>query len=197
MTADVTTLDLLDRAVNQMNAVIARISVGQEDLPTPCADWDVRALLTHVIGHSMPNLIVAATGGTPDWQAPAAPVEADWAEAYRTAAHELLATWRAADVERMVAGGGGQAPLRARADQQIAELAVHAWDLVKATGQREPLDPAVAERALSWSRQMLKPEFRGAGLAFGPEVPVSPDAPSYDRLAGWLGRDPAWQPDSA
>ena len=29
---------------------------------------------------------------------------------------------------------------------------------------------------------------------FGLEVPVPEDAPVYDRLAGWFGRDPGWTP---
>jgi len=194
MSTDVDTLDLLERAVNQLGVLVANVRADQEGLPTPCAEWDVRALLSHVVSHSMPNLIVAARGETPDWQAPPARVPADWAGAYQTAAGELVSTWRAADMDRMVASGGGQAPLRARADQQIAELVVHGWDLAKATGQGGPLDPAVAEHALNWSKQMLKPEYRGAGRGFGQEVSVAPDAPSYDRMAAWFGRDPAWQP---
>jgi uncharacterized protein (TIGR03086 family) len=196
MGSDAETLDLLERAVNQMHAIVASVRSDQERLPTPCADWDVRALLSHVVGHSMPNLIVAASGGTPDWHAPAADVQTDWVEAYRTAAADLLSTWRAADMDRMVVSAVGAAPLRGRADQQIAELAVHGWDLAKATGQDGPLDAALAEHALTWSRGMLKPEYRGAGSGFGAEVPVAPDAPSYDRLAGWFGRNPAWQPGS-
>ena len=81
-----------------------------------------------------------------------------------------------------------------RADQQIAELATHDWDLARATGQPAELDPALAEHALRWSRGMLRPEFRGPGKAFGVEVPVPDDAPAYDRLAGWFGRDPSWTP---
>ena len=77
--------------------------------------------------------------------------------------------------------------MRGRADQ-------HGWDLVKATGQRADLDPALAEHALDWSHRMLRPEYRGPDRAFGLEVPVSPDAPPYDRLAGWFGRDPGWAP---
>jgi len=77
---------------------------------------------------------------------------------------------------------------------QITELATHDWDLAKATGQvPAELDPALAEHALRWSRGMLRPEFRGPGKAFGVEVPVAEDAPVYDRLAGWFGRDPGWE----
>jgi uncharacterized protein (TIGR03086 family) len=196
MVTDAETLDLLERAVNQLDAIVARVRSDQEGLPTPCADWDVHALLSHVVGQAMPNFIVAATGGVPDWQAPSADVQASWIVAYRTAADELLSTWRAADMDRMVASGGGEAPLRGRADQQITELAVHGWDLAEATGHDGQLDPTVADHALAWSRRMLKPEYRGAGRGFGPEVPVAADAPSYDRLAGWFGRNPAWQPGS-
>jgi hypothetical protein len=39
---------------------------------------------------------------------------------------------------------------------------------------------------------VLRPEFRGPDRAFVLDVPVSPDAPAYDRLAGWFGRDPGW-----
>jgi uncharacterized protein (TIGR03086 family) len=92
-----------------------------------------------------------------------------------------------------VAGPGREAPLRARADQQITELAVHDWDLARATGQQlGGLDPALAEHALNWSRGMLRPEFRGPDKYVGVEVPVADDAPVYDRLAGWFGRDPGW-----
>ena len=61
----------------------------------------MQTLLGHVIGHSMPDFIVAAAGGIPDWQAPARAVQTAWVEAYQTAASELLATWRAADMDRM------------------------------------------------------------------------------------------------
>jgi hypothetical protein len=38
------------------------------------------------------------------------------------------------------------------------------------------------------------PEFRGPDMPFEAEVPVPEDAPVYDRLAGWFGRDPGWAP---
>jgi uncharacterized protein (TIGR03086 family) len=189
---------LVERALGQTAAIIAGIGAGQAALPTPCADWDVRALVRHLIGQDLRNFTVAVRGGTADWQAPAEDVGEDWAAAFRDRAAPLMAVWRAADLDRQIdMPGGGQAPLRARASQQIAELAVHGWDLVVATGQQADLDPALAEHALAWSHQTLRPEFRGPDRAVGFEVPVPPDAPAYQRLAGWFGRDPGWTPPGA
>jgi uncharacterized protein (TIGR03086 family) len=193
VTSDTDTLTLLERALDQTATIIAAIPATQAGLPTPCADWDVRALVRHLTTQDLRNFLASARGETADRQAPADDLGEDWAAGFRDRADQVMAAWRAADLDRPVAmPGGGQAPLGSRADQQITELAVHGWDLVKATGQKTDLDPALAERGLSWSRQMLKPEHRGQ--AFGPEVPVSPDAPAYQRLAGWFGRDPDWAP---
>ena len=195
MTSDGDTLALLERALDQTAAVIAAIPASQSGLPTPCPGWDVRALVRHLVGQDMRNFLVSVRGETADWQAPADELGDDWAAEFGDRAGPLLAAWRAADLGQPIAmPGGGEAPLRGRADQQIAELATHGWDLVKATGQRADLDPALAEHALDWSHRVLRPEFRGPDKAFGPEVPVSPDAPAYDRLAGWFGRDPGWAP---
>jgi len=192
------TLALLERALEQTAAIIAAIPGGQAGLATPCPGWDVRTLVRHLVGQDLRNFLVVARGGTADWQAPADELGEDWGTEFRDRAAQLMAVWRAADLEEQVAmPGGGQAAMGGRADQQIAELAMHGWDLVRATGQQANLDPALAEHALSWSRQMLRPEFRGPDRAFGPEVPVPPDAPAYQRLAGWFGRDPGWTPPGA
>jgi uncharacterized protein (TIGR03086 family) len=198
VTSDEDTLALLERALDQTAAIITAIPPGQANLPTPCPGWDVRALVRHLVGQDMRNFLVSVRGETADWRAPADELRDDWAAEFQDRAGPLRAAWRAADLGQPIAmPGGGEAPLRGRADQQIAELATHDWDLVKATGQRADLDPALAEHALDWSHQVLRPEFRGPDKAFGPEVPVSPDAPAYDRLAGWFGRDPGWTPPAS
>jgi uncharacterized protein (TIGR03086 family) len=186
---------LLTRALDQTGAVIGAIGQDQAEQATPCPEWDVRTLVRHLVGQDLRNFMISARGETADWQAPPDELGADWPSEFEERARALLEVWRAADLNRMVtAPGGAEAPLRSRADHQIAELAVHSWDLVRATGAPVSLDPALAEHALAWSRAMLRPEFRGSDKAFGVEVPVPEDASAYDRLVGWFGRDPDWTP---
>lgn len=192
---DAAILELLKRALDQAAAVIAGIRPGQEALPTPCASWDVKALVEHVITQDLPHFVVSARGGMPDWTTPASAAGQDWARLFSDGAKQVLETWAAADLDMPIAvPGGGHAPLRSRAEQQIAELSVHAWDLAKATASEAELDPALAEHALDWSRRMLRPEFRGPDKAFGAEIPVPEGSSAYDRLAGWFGREPEWRP---
>jgi uncharacterized protein (TIGR03086 family) len=194
MTSDAETVALLERALDQTAGLIAAVDASQAGLATPCSGWDVQALVNHLAGPAMRNFLVAARGETTDWTAPVEEIgDDDWAAVFRERAAPLRAAWREADLSRLVRGPGGEAPLRRSADQQITELAVHDWDLARATGQEAGLDPALAEHALGWSRGMLRPEFRGPDQHFGLEVAVPDDAPVYDRLAGWFGRDPGWE----
>jgi len=194
--ADLTTstdpVSLLSRALDQAGALVAGTRADQADLPTPCHSWDVAELVTHLV-HGLRQFTVRASGASPDWTAPRADVEGDPAEAFRAGADGLVAAWRAAgDLDGTVElPGMGEVPARFPVDQQIAELAVHAWDLAVATGQSTDLDPEVAQTALAWARGTLQPGFRGSeeeGKAFGPEVTVPEDAPVYDRLAAFFGR---------
>jgi uncharacterized protein (TIGR03086 family) len=188
-------VELLGRALAQTGEVIRAVGQDQADRPTPCTDWDVRALVRHVVCQDLRNFLIAARGETADWRAPAGELEADWAAQFDRGARTLLDAWNAADLDRLVTvPGGGEAPLRSRASHQIAELAMHSWDLARATGAPVTLDPDLAEHGWAWSRTQLQPQFRGPGKAFGVEVSVPDGARAYDRLAGWFGRDPGWTP---
>jgi uncharacterized protein (TIGR03086 family) len=190
-------LQLLARALDQAGQLVAGTGPDQSALPTPCRSWSVHQLVAHLV-RDVGNFATAAGGGQPDYSRPLADLSEDWSADLAAARGELDRAWSAADLESNVPGmGGAEVPLVSRADQQIAELAVHSWDLARATAQGEDLDPAVAEHGLRWGKRNLAPQFRGAegeGKAFGEEVIVPDDAPPYERLAGWFGRDPRWAP---
>ena len=69
------------------------------------------------------------------------------------------------------------------------DIAVHGWDLAKATGPATPtLDDALAEDVLGFARQTITDDTRAPRI--GPEIAVGAGASATDRLVAFLGRRP-------
>ena len=168
---------VLNRALDQMGDVLSVIHENHLPAKTPCDGWDVGHLIAHVLA-TPGHFLEMAQGEQPDWSETPPLVEDEWASEFRSSADDLIHYWHQQ----------GDAADPNQVDWQTAEMAVHAWDLVRATGVRTRLDPEVAERGLAFMSKGLTPENRGE--AFGPEVPVDDDAPVYERLAAFAGRDP-------
>src|SRR6266702_4812696 len=79
MTSDTDPVALLERALDQTAGLIAAIEPHQAGLATPCAGWDVRALVSHLAGRDLRNFLVSARGESADWQAPDDEIGDDWA----------------------------------------------------------------------------------------------------------------------
>jgi uncharacterized protein (TIGR03086 family) len=180
------------RAVIQTEAVVAAVRPDQLDLPTPCADYDVRALLSHMVGGLNRVAAVGAGGDALARPARAEEVPDDgWLDAYRAAAQRAAAAWADdARLDAMVEVPWGKIPGRLAMAGYLQEILAHGWDLARATGQPTEGDPELARVALAAARQVLPAEGRGADIPFGPVVPVPADAPAYAQLAAWLGRRP-------
>lgn len=166
----------LSRALDQAGDVLAAVHREQLSDPTPCPDWDVAHLIGHLIDDAT-RFTEGVHGGDPDWSAPPEAVTGDWTAAFRSGADDLMHAWHQQ---------GDQAEDGA-ADWQIAEFAVHTWDLVRATGWDRPLEPEVAERGYGFMSKALTPENRGQ--AFEPEADAPTEADPYDRLAAFAGRE--------
>lgn len=167
---------VLSRALDQAGDALAAIHADDLDKPTPCADWTVRDLAGH-LSATPSRFLAMGRGEEVDWSATPDVAEGAWATAFRSAADDLIHHWHGQPDDQ-----AGQA------DWQTAELALHTWDLSRATGRPSALDDEVAERGLAFMQQALTDDNRGG--VFGPPVTVADDAPAYDRLAAWAGRDP-------
>jgi uncharacterized protein (TIGR03086 family) len=179
-------LETLEVALEQTGAVIRGIRPDQARLPTPCTEFDVRALVNHTT-YDVQMFTTILNGG--ERPAPGADlIGEDWVGAFDSASAILLDAWRKRGVDGKLQTRMGDLPATWAAGQHTADMAVHAWDIAAATGQPTDLDPEIGQVALDWAKANLKPEFRGQ--AFGPEVEVSENAPLYDRLAAFFGRHP-------
>lgn len=184
-------LETYEKAMQGTARVIRGITPDQYDAPTPCSEWNVRELVNHMVfGNWM--FARAASGervlvdddDLPDM------VGDDPATAFRDSADAAVSAWRRPGATEEVcrlpfADLPGSAAMRIH----FKDVVVHTWDLARATGQDEEIDPELASTALEICRAVVNDEMRELG-AFGPAVDVAEGAPVHHQLVGFLGRTP-------
>lgn len=165
-------------------------SWGQQ---SPCEDWKAIDVLQHII--DMHGAMVSPLGRS---LSPAPPAIDDPLGAFRAARADVEAILNDPELAGTVhASPMGETTAEQHIDQVVSDdLVLHAWDLARATGQDDTIDPFEVERMLPSAQQipeiMRTPGAFGPGIVvFGPEVEVSPDSSAQDRLLGLLGRNPA------
>ena len=186
---------LLLRAVDQALDVAALVRPGDLDRPTPCTEYDVRQLLGHLLG-VLGRVAHVGRGGLP-FDVPSVVLDVaddDVPAALSAAAASLREVWADDTVlDRVLHLPFGDVPGRGAAMAYVNELTAHAWDLAATLDRRDVLDDALAAAALGTAQAFIPDDTRGQ-IPFGPVVAVPDDAPAYDRLVGWLGRDPGFTP---
>ncbi len=184
---------LHERALDEAARLVDGVTPAQLDLPTPCSEWDVRALLTHIVGGNLRWVSVAQGTPVPRPSAQAARTGPDLlgddpAAAYRRSAAALIEAWQdPALLDQQFDIPFGIMPGRAALTLHVVETVTHGWDLARATGQSPAFDPDVVRTALHFTQQTLPPS-RPPGSPFAAPVPPPDDAPEIDRLAAYLGR---------
>jgi uncharacterized protein (TIGR03086 family) len=179
------TLAEFDRAAAVADGVISAIKPEVLADPTPCAEWNVRQLVNHLITGNL--LFISMVDGTPPPDRGQDHLADDPAGSWRESLDGLRRVF-AADgaLERLCASPFGQRPGRVLLGMRVNEMMVHSWDLAAATGQSTELDAELAADCLAGLRAAAVP--RGAGAPFAPEQPAPDDATAADRLAAFTGR---------
>ena len=175
-------------------------AVGPDDWgrPSPCAEWDARDVVRHVV--DMHHVMLRPYGREP---AAAPGVDDDPLAAFRAARAEVEAILD----DRELATRWTESPAGTMAGADMvdqvasADLVIHRWDLARATGQDDAIDPEELERMWPAFQQipdvMRVPGAFGPGITvFGPVVEVPADASLQDRALGLVGRDPHWRADA-
>ncbi len=165
---------LLDRAVDYALASLRLVTPDLMTRPTPCASWDLRALLEHLDDAFLVLSEAIAVGhvgfaGEPGRRTGAPPLS-------RVAVPPVVS----------VAG----LPLEAGVVTAVGaiELTVHGWDVAEACGQPRPIPPILATDLLE-----VVPRFVTAAdrpVRFAATVPTGPHASPGERLVAYLGRQP-------
>jgi uncharacterized protein (TIGR03086 family) len=174
---------------------VANVDPSQFGRSTPCAEWDVRTLLNHLILWTSYSLEARAHGESVGQEL----IDRDFADgpgfasAYRAQLDRALTAWADPAVwERSLDVMGAPMPAADVAALNIAEMVLHGWDLAAATGQAYTVsEPAAvaAMRAAEANADLFR-QYKG----FADPVDVPSAASELDRLLALSGRDPAWTP---
>jgi uncharacterized protein (TIGR03086 family) len=153
-------------------AVVA--AEGQWDRRTPCDAWDARAVLEHVIGfHDV--LLLRPLDFKPD--RPRNDPQVRWQLTYRSLAIALES------------GEVTQLDAYRLLPNLSRDVLVHTWDLARAVGADDRLDPVWCE---SFCAGLPDPDALVASGMFKAPVAASTESDPQARLLARLGRDPFW-----
>ncbi|MER7689422.1 TIGR03086 family metal-binding protein [Streptomyces sp. NPDC097610] len=184
---------LYTRATEQIAALVETVRPERLAGPTPCAEFDVRTLLSHIAGGTRRIAVVGAGGDGMAVRPFLDGVEDDrWIAAYDEVRTEAQKSWADdARLDALVTVPWGEAPGRIALAGYVMEAVTHTWDLSESLGRPLALDPELAEFALGIARRVLPDERRDdEELPFDSAVPAPEGADAYGRLAAYLGRRP-------
>ena len=177
-------------------AIAARFSAAVRgatdwDAPSPVPDWAARDVVAHLVEWFPPFLASGSSVRLPEGPS----VADDPVGAWQTHADAVQAVLDdPGTAERAFSNPHtGDLPLDQAIDRfYTTDVFMHTWDLTRATGQDDTLDPTLCAELFE-GMQPIDELLRTSGQ-YGPRVPVPDDAPAQDRMLGFIGRDPAWRP---
>lgn len=195
----ITDLRAADAAVTRDNAdAISWIADADLSRTTPCAGWDLRALLAHMtVQHRGFAAAAEGHGADPAVWLPALD-EADPVKAHTEAATAVIAAFSADDVldrDFVLPELGRTVPGRLAVSFHLVDYVVHGWDVARTLSL--PYEPRedVLDLTLPIARAVPNGAERlRAGAAFAPGLPVPSGAAALDEILLLLGRDPHWSP---
>jgi uncharacterized protein (TIGR03086 family) len=161
------------------------------DAPAPVAGWTARDVVRHLVEWFPPFL----AGGT-GIELPAGPgPDDDPVAAWETqcAAVQKLLDDPDSPQRLLVNPHIGEVPLDQAIDRfYTSDVFMHTWDLARATGQDDQIEPEFCAALLA-GMEPMDDLLRSSGQ-YGPAVPTPDDADAQTRMLGFIGRDPSWTP---
>jgi len=184
------------RAVAEFASRVDSLAVAGSSIwtsPTPCTEWDVRALINHVTYEDrwtaplLAGKTIADVGDAFEGDL----LGDDPVGAFAAAGTEAAEASARVESSKIVHLSFGDVPASEYLHQLAADHLVHGWDLAAATGGDRTFDEELVGAVADWfaDREAM---YRQSG-AIGPRVAASSDEP-MERLVGAFGRDPAWRP---
>jgi uncharacterized protein (TIGR03086 family) len=183
--------DLHRRSFEAVRPVVARVRPADLDRPTPCAEWDLRALLAHMTGQDRGFAAAALADVPAEAFAPRDP--ATW----EAGAAVVVAAFAAADPDRPVLlseFGDMRFPLDTVIGFHLIDTMVHGWDVAVSIGVEVDYDDDLLAAAQRTAEAIPGGDARTTpGAAFAPILSTVGEMDGWARTLALVGRDADWQ----
>lgn len=187
-----TVVELHRRATDAVLSVVGGVRDSDLARPTPCAGWDLRALLAHMIGQDHGFAAAALADVSAEAFAPREPS----VEAHRNGAAIVVAAFGAASPNRDVLlpeFGDRRFPLRLVVGFHLLDTLVHGWDVAVSLGAKVRYDDDLLAAVGEIAEAVPGGEARTVpGAAFAPVLSMAHEELGWARTLALLGRDPHW-----
>jgi uncharacterized protein (TIGR03086 family) len=181
--------ELHRRAADTFGARVHAVRDDQWELPTPCSDWNVRELVNHLVYENrwtaplLAGRTIAEVGDRFEGDLLGDDPKAAWDDAVGEAVAAVQADGA---LDRTVQLSFGETPAGEYVLQLFADHLIHGWDLARAIGAEERLDPELVDACASWFAEREE-GYRSAG-AIGPRPETPAGADAQARLLAGFGR---------
>ena len=189
----------LGPAAGEMSRLLHGIRDDQLGVRTPCPSYTLGDLVQHVRVLAEAFTVAGRKEQPPGGSQPPSPGDASlltrqWREETADWLERLVRTWSEPEAWEGTAWiAGFEAPASSVGITASNELVIHAWDVARASGQQLVLDDESLAPSQEFVAMMSGPGSEAArGTAFGPALPVPPNASRLDEVVAGNGRDPAW-----
>jgi uncharacterized protein (TIGR03086 family) len=169
-----------------------RAANGKWDRRSPCDAWDARGVVEHVIGfHDV--LLLRPLGLKPD--RPHNDPQRRWELTYGALKKAFepgrRLFERAVDIPELHGNAAARLDARALMPNLTRDVLVHTWDLARAVGADDRLDPRWCEHFYA----TLPTDTAALSVSgmFDTPVAVGDQTDMQSKLLARLGRDPSWQ----
>ena len=177
------------RAVEYFGALVHDVGDDQWASPTPCTDWDVRALVHHLVYENVwtPPIFEGQTIDEVGDRFEGDLLGNDPKTAWDQAAKEAIAAVQdKGAMSRKVHLSFGDVPGEEYAIELFTDHLIHAWDLAKGIGADGALDPELVEACYEINKPQ-EDRLKTSGF-FGPKVEPPPNADLQTKLLAVFGR---------
>jgi uncharacterized protein (TIGR03086 family) len=180
---------LFDRSVDEFDRRVQHIKDDQWELPTPCSEWNVRDLVNHLVNEDkwatpmLESKTIEEVGDAFDGDLLGDSPVAVWESA---AGEARAAVDRPGALDATVHASFGDITGRDYVEQLLSDHVIHAWDLARAIGDTEDLDPELVELCYA-ALKPIEDALKGSG-SYGDKVEVPEDADTQAKLLAVAGR---------